>query len=499
MDGICGGVSTFSFASFAFIADTSNRAQRTKKIAVTESMVFLGGFIASISGGVWADKAGFAPPLLLVLACYVAIILYVLFKLKEQRQVCEVSPLKSYSIMDHVRKTSNVLLAPTDGRYPLWLTMGTFALLIMAFAGTNNIFILFLYDEPFNWTKSGVAYFLAFNTLLNGLVVLFVLPEFNRCLGDYWTTFIGTVSALLGFIVLGLSATDWMLFTGSTIGAFGSMTIPTMRSSMSKMVSPDSQGSLFSLVSAMEILCVLVSSSVMSKVYEVTHDYYHGFCFLIEAGITLVTIAMLIVHKSLELHCTAFSKNDNNLVTQEVLGEEEEEDNPPVYLLSSQDEEIENIMMTSQLSIMTNDTPVTPDLENSLGLVRQRPVPRLYDSKDRLYDNSHLGNSEELLTSDVTYRTNDDVTPDTYCVNPVRHRPKVGLYGNNPVVNHHHQDNSESLLPMPSNNSHHGNTESLLPSNNSDDNNVEEVSQISQSLTHPMNCGHATCTNHCSV
>ena len=25
MDGICGGVSTFSFASFAFIADTSNR------------------------------------------------------------------------------------------------------------------------------------------------------------------------------------------------------------------------------------------------------------------------------------------------------------------------------------------------------------------------------------------------------------------------------------------------------------------------------------------
>ena len=40
------------------------------------------------------------------------------------------------------------------------------------------------------------------------------------------------------------------------------------------------------------------------------------------------------VHKSLELHCTAFSKNDNNLVTQEVLGEEEEEDNVRIQHVS---------------------------------------------------------------------------------------------------------------------------------------------------------------------
>ena len=44
------------------------------------------------------------------------------------------------------------------------------------------------------------------------------------------------------------------------------MAIPTLRSEMSKMVSPNSQGSLFSVMSASEVLVVLISSSAMSKV-----------------------------------------------------------------------------------------------------------------------------------------------------------------------------------------------------------------------------------------
>ena len=50
IDGLCGGIGTFLFSSFAYVADTSTTEERTKKISLSESMVFLGGFIASVSG-----------------------------------------------------------------------------------------------------------------------------------------------------------------------------------------------------------------------------------------------------------------------------------------------------------------------------------------------------------------------------------------------------------------------------------------------------------------
>lgn len=45
--------------------------------------------------------------------------------------------------------------APTGDRQALWLTLLIFSLLIAVFAGTNNIFVLFLLDKPFDWEKVG--------------------------------------------------------------------------------------------------------------------------------------------------------------------------------------------------------------------------------------------------------------------------------------------------------------------------------------------------------
>ena len=50
IDGMCGGISTFLFASFAYTADISNEEMRTKRISLAESMVYLGGFLASVIG-----------------------------------------------------------------------------------------------------------------------------------------------------------------------------------------------------------------------------------------------------------------------------------------------------------------------------------------------------------------------------------------------------------------------------------------------------------------
>lgn len=50
IDGMCGGIGAFLFSSFAYVADTSTEEERTKKISLSESMICLGGFVASITG-----------------------------------------------------------------------------------------------------------------------------------------------------------------------------------------------------------------------------------------------------------------------------------------------------------------------------------------------------------------------------------------------------------------------------------------------------------------
>ena len=350
IDGCCGGVGTYLFASFAYIADTSATEDRTRKIAITESMIFLGGFIASVAEGLLADKLGFAIPLIAVIVCYIALALYIVMWLPEPRKV---SSVRSYNYRSHFRKTLSVICSASEDRSMLWLILTTFSLLTMAFAGTNNIIILFLLDKPYNWNKSGIGYFLAFNTLLNGMVAMFVLPQSSRLIGDYWTSMISVIATFIGFVLFGVSNTDWMLFLGSTVNAVGVMSIPTLRSKMSKMISPNSQGSLFSLISASDIFWVLISSSAMSKIYEVTHDYYHGFCFLIEAGLAFLTIGLLYVGNLMERKKEASADNELLISDDDCA----EVDNPPDYVLTEQlqHESIEQISMQPQLFVHTDN------------------------------------------------------------------------------------------------------------------------------------------------
>ena len=63
------------------------------------------------------------------------------------------------------------------------------------------------------------------NTLLNGVVTLLALPEFNKQAGDYWTALVGIIAACISSIIVGVSTVDWMLFFGKSLHIFISSTL----------------------------------------------------------------------------------------------------------------------------------------------------------------------------------------------------------------------------------------------------------------------------------
>ena len=83
ISGFFGGFATTLLGVFSYISDITDKSQRTMRVAVLESMIFMGGTVGNLIGGVLVEHHGFMPAFGLCLALNVLIILYVSFVLPE--------------------------------------------------------------------------------------------------------------------------------------------------------------------------------------------------------------------------------------------------------------------------------------------------------------------------------------------------------------------------------------------------------------------------------
>lgn len=85
IDASFGQYPTLLAAVFAYLADTTSNENRTIRVIILESMLFLGGLISEIATGLLLQYYGFLPPFILMLSVYIVLIIYWFF-LKESYQ-----------------------------------------------------------------------------------------------------------------------------------------------------------------------------------------------------------------------------------------------------------------------------------------------------------------------------------------------------------------------------------------------------------------------------
>ena len=83
VSGFFGGFATILLGVFSYISDITDKSQRTIRVAVLESMIFMGGTAGSLIGGILLDHDGFIPAFGLCLGLTVLTILYISFVLPE--------------------------------------------------------------------------------------------------------------------------------------------------------------------------------------------------------------------------------------------------------------------------------------------------------------------------------------------------------------------------------------------------------------------------------
>ena len=79
LDGLFGQFASILASAFAYLADTTSVENRTRRVILLESMVFLGGFVAEIGTGQLLQHYGFLPPFIMVLLVLVLVIVYWFF------------------------------------------------------------------------------------------------------------------------------------------------------------------------------------------------------------------------------------------------------------------------------------------------------------------------------------------------------------------------------------------------------------------------------------
>ena len=83
ISGFFGGFATTLLGVFSYISDISDKSQRTVRVAILESMIFLGGTVGNLIGGVLVEHQGFMAAFGLCLGLNLIVILYVSLILPE--------------------------------------------------------------------------------------------------------------------------------------------------------------------------------------------------------------------------------------------------------------------------------------------------------------------------------------------------------------------------------------------------------------------------------
>ncbi|XP_036692825.1 proton-coupled folate transporter [Balaenoptera musculus] len=292
-------------AGFASVADVSSSRTRTIRMALLEACIGVAGMLASLIGGNWLHKQGYANPFWLALALLIAMTLYAAFCFGET--VKEPTRARLFTLRHHRSIVQlYVTQAPEKSRKHLALYSLAIFVVITVHFGAQDILTLYELSTPLCWDSRLIGYgsaaqHLPYLTSLLGLRLL------QYCLADTWVAEIGLAFNIMGMVVFAFATITPLMFTGYGLLFLSLVVTPIIRAKLSRLVRESEQGALFSAVACVNGLSMLTASGIFNSLYPATLNFMKGFPFLLGAGLLFIP-AVLIGILERANHCPEFQQ-----------------------------------------------------------------------------------------------------------------------------------------------------------------------------------------------
>lgn len=291
MTSVLGYNTSLMSSAMAFIADITSSRQRTFRIVFLDSAAGIGVGLAYFISGFYLECDWFHHFLWLSIAVCIFNIIYIMCFV-ESFDIPSYGPITicSYDyFVDICRVFSH---DPGNGRRWRLLTfVATFVIGGIIISGTNNLIILN--------AQTLLCFSLVLTGYLAGALCLRFIPSlvgmklFETFLkvSNNWIIEGGLLSFFAGLILAAFSTSTRLFFNVPAFQFLGVLPLPVIKATLSKLVEPQEQGTLFAVVSCLES----VSSVLGVFFFRRIHDVIPIPCFPFVIGALLLIVPVVLV------------------------------------------------------------------------------------------------------------------------------------------------------------------------------------------------------------
>lgn len=281
--GVLGSWGMMISVAFSYIADISTLDARTSIFVVLEASFFLGFTIGPLLGGTIYRKLdhGIERVFELSLAIQIFVFLYILLVVKESLTKKSDQNDGNHSTFDFLKSIVYFFAeAYSTNRYILFFVMYSIGITI---GGASTFFLWAAYS--FGWDSFDQGVYLLIFALGRIFTMILVFPIVKRIfvqsiLFDIWIMRFSLLVMTIGAFLMSASTYGWMLLVTVSIEGLSALGTPTTKGLLSKSVSQESQGLMFSCIQVIQQLGLLTATIVFPNLWAYTVNTAYNRSFL---------------------------------------------------------------------------------------------------------------------------------------------------------------------------------------------------------------------------
>ncbi|XP_059375527.1 proton-coupled folate transporter [Carassius carassius] len=282
LTGLTGGHVSIFLSSFSYLADLTmgSSSSRTLRMAVAESMIFVGGSVGFLLGGFLEQEFGLKAAFGAYIGCHVLVVLYIVLWLRDPtmgRNTC-IAPYEENTVEQGSHSDKSWL-------FVLKYAKLSFKAVFKRRSEQERLKLLFLILCTFINNLVAVVW--------QGFGLLVLFPVLMRCMKDMTLAKLSALFRIASYVILALSNNTWMVFLVAVVGAPSGISQAVIRSLSSAIVGHDEQGAMFSFSASVEATCILIAATIFNGLYPLTLPTFPGMPFIIMAVFTLIVLILL--------------------------------------------------------------------------------------------------------------------------------------------------------------------------------------------------------------
>ncbi|XP_078086656.1 proton-coupled folate transporter [Mustelus asterias] len=305
--GIFGNYVAIFLSVFSYIADITNDGNRTMRIGIVQSMVYIGGTVGYLLSGWLLQNYTFTHVFGVYCGCQVVSIVYVVLWLQESNGGTErmhITDERALAASDRILKKSIFLYGSRtwetfskvrggQDRLKLYLIFLSVFLIYVCSTGEQSILILYLTYPPQHFSIELFGIYNAIKMFLGGAALIGLFPFMLCCINQMTLAKAGVVLRLVSLVLLAFSTHTWMVFLSAVMNSLSGFTGAVLQSVASGIVERNEQGAMFSCMASIETICVIIGATVFGALYPQTLTSLPGFSFIVMAGFQVILLILI--------------------------------------------------------------------------------------------------------------------------------------------------------------------------------------------------------------